>query len=334
MRRPTLATLALALFLLPAAAHAQCLLPPAPTGLSGTIGCGQTSITWNVAPNATSYRLVGRDSFGNQVFSIARAAPSFVYVAGSGNPAQSFTVFAVNLCGEGPASPTVVLPYSAGAPLVQVFSLEASDGTSCESTTITWGDVGVLAPSGYRITRTAAGEPTATFDVPAGQASFTDTTGLAGITYTYAVAVLNPCGVGSARSTTGFRAGVVPGTPTPVVAPRGTTAVLAAPLVTAGNAGATFAWRRGVSPNGTGGTPVVNGPGISGASTTQLTITNVRPEDAALYACFATFCGTTVSSGVIPLVVTTTCATDFDGSGVRTIDDIFIFLNAWFAGCP
>jgi subtilisin-like proprotein convertase family protein len=29
-----------------------------------------------------------------------------------------------------------------------------------------------------------------------------------------------------------------------------------------------------------------------------------------------------------------TCAGDFDGSGTRTIDDIFIFLNAWFAGDP
>lgn len=28
------------------------------------------------------------------------------------------------------------------------------------------------------------------------------------------------------------------------------------------------------------------------------------------------------------------CLVDFDGSGQRSVDDIFIFLAAWFAGCP
>jgi hypothetical protein len=32
-------------------------------------------------------------------------------------------------------------------------------------------------------------------------------------------------------------------------------------------------------------------------------------------------------------VGTATCRVDFDGSGAVNIDDIFIFLNAWFAGC-
>ena len=27
------------------------------------------------------------------------------------------------------------------------------------------------------------------------------------------------------------------------------------------------------------------------------------------------------------------CGADFDGGGTVTIDDIFVYLNAWFAGC-
>jgi hypothetical protein len=28
------------------------------------------------------------------------------------------------------------------------------------------------------------------------------------------------------------------------------------------------------------------------------------------------------------------CKADFDGSGQLAVQDIFDFLNAWFAGCP
>ncbi|MBY0261994.1 MAG: immunoglobulin domain-containing protein [Phycisphaerales bacterium] len=334
MRRPTLPTLVIAaLALIPAAAHAQCTPPIAPTGVSATAGCNRTTITWNGVPTATQYRLVG-SSFSGEVFNVTLTSTSFVYIAQPGIPANNFTVTAINSCAAGPAAPTVQAQYASSTPLIRVISLAASDGTSCADITVTWGDVTNEGTNGYRITRTAANQPTVSFDVRAGESSFVDSSALPGIVYTYAVAPINPCGVGLAASNTGFRASATPITPVPVAAARNATAVLTAPILSSGTAVASYAWRRGVDPTGAGGTPVADGPRIMGAATDRLTIANLRPEDASLYACSATVCGTTVSSGAVALVVTTACSADFDGSGSRTIADIFAFLSAWFAGCP
>jgi hypothetical protein len=63
-----------------------------------------------------------------------------------------------------------------------------------------------------------------------------------------------------------------------------------------------------------------------------------NPARASLFA--QRFSETTNSYGTVWVddlnfqQVAATCAADFDGNGARTIDDIFIFLNAWFAMDP
>lgn len=74
-------------------------------------------------------------------------------------------------------------------------------------------------------------------------------------------------------------------------------------------------------------------PRILGATTEELTILDARASDAGSYrALFTNACGTTFSESVEVTVVL--CVADFDMSGARTIDDIFVYINAWFARDP
>jgi hypothetical protein len=115
----------------------------------------------------------------------------------------------------------------------------------------------------------------------------------------------------------------------------GQTAVLSVPDAPGGS-GFTYSWRRGVGMNGAGGTPVTNDGRVSGADSPTLSIAAARPTDAEFYALdvFSPSlpCGSRTT--VVPLVVPTVCAADFDGSGALGVPDIFAFLSAWFAGCP
>jgi hypothetical protein len=68
---------------------------------------------------------------------------------------------------------------------------------------------------------------------------------------------------------------------------------------------------------------------VSGSTTPTLTVTGPGASQAATFRLLATnSCGTQSSS---PATVGMPILVDFDGNGVRTVDDIFIFLNAWFA---
>lgn len=71
-----------------------------------------------------------------------------------------------------------------------------------------------------------------------------------------------------------------------------------------------------------------SGAVASGTTSPTLTISNFKLQDAGQYYCQITGdCGTT-SSNVVTLVV---CSADFNCSGSVTADDIFAFLDAWFA---
>ncbi len=100
-----------------------------------------------------------------------------------------------------------------------------------------------------------------------------------------------------------------------------------------GTAPLTYQWFRN-------GLPVANGGRFSGANTTTLTISPVARNgdepawtDSGSYHCVATnLCGSVASSPAFLSV--TNCAADFNNSGMLDFNDIFDFLNAWFAGCP
>ena len=75
----------------------------------------------------------------------------------------------------------------------------------------------------------------------------------------------------------------------------------------------------------------VTGSIAAGAQTTALTISNFQSGDTGQYYCAITgTCATTFST----VVNMTHCPADFNCSGATTIQDIFDFLAAWFAGNP
>lgn len=91
---------------------------------------------------------------------------------------------------------------------------------------------------------------------------------------------------------------------------------------------ATFRWYwRGIGPLTDGVTP--NGSVLSGTQTATLTISDVHGGDRGLYWCVAeNSCGVTQSESVELRV----CVADYNCSGVVSVQDIFDFLEDWFAG--
>jgi hypothetical protein len=84
----------------------------------------------------------------------------------------------------------------------------------------------------------------------------------------------------------------------------------------------TIQWRRN-------GVPVSNNFRISGATSATLVIDPVRNIDVGTYTALVTdACG----NGVSPPVLLDYCAADFNRSGVVSVQDIFDFLAAYFAG--
>jgi hypothetical protein len=71
----------------------------------------------------------------------------------------------------------------------------------------------------------------------------------------------------------------------------------------------------------------------SGATTAHLTLSNLQGVAQVFRVKITNSCGT-VYSNEVTLTFTPACIADFDQDGNRTIDDIFIFINAWFADDP
>jgi hypothetical protein len=94
----------------------------------------------------------------------------------------------------------------------------------------------------------------------------------------------------------------------------------------------TYQWRQaGVNlvdgPTGSGST-------IAGATTAALTISSAHVPDAGSYDCVLTSGCTTQSTPVSLTIQGLCCDADSDHNGVVAVQDIFDFLNKWFAGCP
>jgi len=95
----------------------------------------------------------------------------------------------------------------------------------------------------------------------------------------------------------------------------------------------TYQWKRN-------GVALANNGHFSGATTTTLTInpiydpgTGPNWTDAGAYSCTATnVCGSATSADINLTVQV--CGADFNNSGTVSVQDIFDFLAAYFAGCP
>lgn len=82
------------------------------------------------------------------------------------------------------------------------------------------------------------------------------------------------------------------------------------------------------------GVPLIDTGRIAGSGTSQLTINYVSDFDGGAYDCvLTTNCGEIRSNGAA-LIPQRQCTADTNKSGSVTIDDLFLFLNAYFTGCP
>ena len=94
--------------------------------------------------------------------------------------------------------------------------------------------------------------------------------------------------------------------------------------IAAASSGATpaYQWRKD-------GENLSDSDNIFGSRTTRLRIVRVRAPDAGLYTCaISTSCGTTLSDSA-PI---TLCPADFGCDGSVSVQDIYDFIEAWFAG--
>lgn len=92
-----------------------------------------------------------------------------------------------------------------------------------------------------------------------------------------------------------------------------------------------YRWEKGALPLSDG--EQLSGSTIEGATTPILAIEGVRSGDAGVYTCRVTDACSLEAVATVELVVSG-CPGDFNDSGTVSIDDLFLFLNAWFNADP
>ncbi len=239
-------------------------------------------------------------------------------------------------CPLGPlAGPIGVTSFDAAFAGVGAVLPAPQVGVTCSSVTLTWGGVRVHEATSISIMRgphlgsfqtIATLGPTAT--------TFTDTTGTPGVSYDYLISHNAPsCGVTSQAFAFGIPFPPTVPIPTTTCADvaAGEDATLSAAFsVLSPGLSAPARWFRGPM-------QVMDVAGrTSGAGTTALRIIGAREEDEGIYTLrMETACGPLTPINVALIVrAGNACRADFNADAQLDVDDIFGFLNAWFAGCP
>ncbi len=347
--RCALASLAAALAMLGAALPVRAACPPAVTNLvaSSSICGGNILLTFDPPAGGLNFpqvfsgpfdifataQLIGTGSLNGSSFEVTAPTPNitqFYWVRWQGfDPA----------CPNGPLS----APVAAFSTTPQIVASGASQlvtppavSIGCTSITLNWQRFREsLSAAVVRTPLTGSGAGAAqTLAVLGGTTTtFTDTTGSPGLQYDYRILYTVPgCSLVNAPSPAA-RVFFPPSTGVPVISPADVLAGSAATLSVnfpALNPGFSPApqWFRG-------STLITDIPGrISGASTTALTFTPALPQDQGVYTLRAsTPCGQ-LTPIPVSLIVRAACQADFNADAHLGVDDIFAFLNAWFAGCP
>lgn len=228
----------------------------------------------------------------------------------------------LNVCGLGTTSPAVPLVMSAAIPSTPPV-LTANPAASCFEFSFGWAPVpwatqyviNVTSTSGYTNIHTVNGT------------SFTDNFSSSEVR-TYTVFAKNGCGTGPSASIIGS-VGLPPSTA--VVAPPESTVAFVGDTVTftptldgSLTPPIVYTWTLD-------GNPIPSDPRITGQGGVALTITGVRAQDIGSYRLhISTPCGDAETSPAV-LAVKATCTADIDESGSVSADDIFAFLDRWFA---
>lgn len=324
----TVVAAAMLLALLPALARAQCA---APINLQAENGACGVRLTWQNVPGASQaafweiLRNITNSTAG--ATSIASIAGStLAYTDTSAQPLVPYFYFVRASIVFPPCPSGAVSDIVPGQRLPGVIPSVTAQISGCSRVTITWP----ILPDAtvYRILRQPAGGAS----VPVAETTSTslaDSTGTPGVRYFYRVEPTIPCGTGGLG---GVAEIVFPGPPAPgtpvasIVAESNTSASIQFDIDTFGLGASTEVFKDDVP------LPLDARISLSGQT---LTFNPAKIQDIGTYTLRvnSTDCTGSASQSAV-LAVKPRCRTDFDDNGARNLDDVFMFLNAWFAGCP
>jgi hypothetical protein len=314
-------TLLVSVLLLQTRAAAQCTA----SNLTATPGLCSVELTWTPPPGVliTVVRWSTADTFASstQIASFIGASSSYLHTSASGGDNFYWIVTTASSPGcagvtAGPVSASPITSMPGPTVTVNCSSVVVSTPPVPNATTYTL--IRTIYPSSAAIGIAQSSTP-----------FFADITGVPGTPYVYGIFASNAtCSIngGSGVAADFGGKGAFISQPESTAGDIGQTLTLSAPYLRA-NPGATRWYKDNV--------PVSNGAGVSGAETGELTINTLKWGHAGVYTLrHTTACGSLSSTPAVVAVRENPCRTDFDDSGRANIDDIFIFLNAWFAGCP
>ena len=206
-------------------------VPSAPTGVTGTSGNGQVTVSWTAASangaTVTSYTATNQSNTSQSCTALVPATSCTIAGLSNGT-AYTFTVKATNVNGQGPssvASNSVTPSTVPNAPTIVVGTAGAG------AVSLTWAEPssGGSAITGYTATTATAPFTTCTATAPATGCTVTGLTN--GTAYTFTVTATNANGPGSPsnQSASVIPSGALPGIPT-------------ISTVTAGNTQVTVSW--------------------------------------------------------------------------------------------
>jgi hypothetical protein len=323
-------SLALAL-LVAGSAKARC--PAAPADVVLEAGVCSMRLTWTIpTPGQVTNVIIRRGPNSTFSASIPIATVSPLVPFHIDTPPQSatnYTYWVVFLPADAQCPAAVSearsgRPYQSGTAAPQITS-----ATSTCASVVTITASTVFDATAYGLVRKAPGETGFTQVGPTQPTPvFVDTTpGAAGL-FEYGVLPVGACG---AANVFFLREVFVNGPPTVVAPPSRTITYDGLTTlgfgINVGDAGGTRTLFRN-------GVPII-GPTQSLTPSYAYFIASATYDDAGSYFLRVTTpCGTVDSPVVVVAVLAKPCAVDFNDNNARDIDDVFIFLNAWFAGCP
>lgn len=202
------------------------VVPDAPTGVSASDGTSTAKIrlTWNASSGATCYKVYRATSSSSSAATLLASSVESLYyddTTADVGTTYYYWVVAVNASGEsGFSSPDS--GWRAYAVPDTPTGVSASDGTNAEGVTVTWN--AVASATSYSVWRSSSSASSSATALASGLTAtvYTDTSAVAGKTYTYWVRATNQGGTSSfSASDTGYRAVAAPAAPTGVSASDG-----------------------------------------------------------------------------------------------------------------
>lgn len=314
---------------MPLVARAQC---PAAINVATESRVCAVRITWARDPSqpAPTAWMVYRSSSPSPVLSTlvdTRGAGTFECfdtIAPGASPYYYFVRGVSSTCTQGP--PSAFVP---GQAATQGVTGTRATVTGCNAVTITWDSQPGITQ--YRVQRQYNFAVSTIATLPGTSATFTDTTGVPGTSYRYFVRADSAC---AGSTEIGAVSDVIfPGQPTVVTQPCAT-------IVDAGTSGTlefaflhdqpvlspTYQWFKD-------NVPLTLGGRIS-SSGASLRFSSFLSTDVGSYTVrLETECGIAYSTRVLA-VRPNRCRADFNDSGSVSVQDLFDYVSAFFAGCP